>query len=143
MQPRIDDLDGPQKDGHFQNYSDYSRTLRAWFVAYGIGGPVIFLTNDTVAKRVASSGHANQIIVYFLLGVALQIVLALINKWCAWYMYRGAGDAKYQACWRYRLWAFINSQSWIDFWIDFVSLIAFMVATWRVLHVFLLPGQVT
>ena len=65
MQPEAEDYDGPQKEGHFQNYSDYSRTLRAWLVAYGIGGPVLFLTNDKVATRVAESGHANKVVTYF------------------------------------------------------------------------------
>ena len=139
MQTDAEDYDSPQKDSHFQNYSDYSKTLRAWLVAYGIGGPVLFLTNDAVAKRVANSGYANQIISAFLLGVGFQIFLALINKWGAWHMYRGAGDPDYQECWRYRVWHQINSWSWLDFWVDLFSLLAFVVATWKVLNVFLTP----
>ena len=140
MQPEQEDDDASQSDGHFQNYADYSRTLRAWLVAYGIGGPVLFLTNDQLAKRVSESGHANQIISAFLIGVALQILLALINKWSAWNMYRGAGDLKYQKGWRYCFWYKINSWSWIDFWFDLASVLAFVVATWRVLNVFMAPG---
>ena len=138
MQPDLDDHDRSQKGDHFQNYADYSRTLRAWLVAYGIGGPVLFVTNQTVATRVASSNHANLIISAFLLGVGLQILLALINKWGAWYMYRGAGDPEYQKSLPYRCWDTINSWSWFDFLIDVFSLLAFITATWKVFNIFLL-----
>lgn len=137
MRPKVEDHDKSQRDSHFQNYADYSRTLRAWLVAYGIGGPVLFVTNDKISERVAKSGYANEIIVLFLIGVGLQIVLATINKWGAWHMYRGAGDPEYHQTWLYKFWFFINAQSWIDFWIDLISLLVFMIATWRVLNVFL------
>ena len=137
MQPEIEDYDEPQKESHFQNYGDYSRTLRVWLVAYGIGGPVLFLTNENLAQKVSSSCYTNQITILFLSGVGLQIVLSLINKWCAWHMYKGAGDPVYQKTRRYKFWGFVNAQSWIDFWIDLISIIAFIFATWRVLNVFL------
>jgi hypothetical protein len=94
-----------------------------------------------LAKRVAASGHAGQIVTLFLIGVGLQILLALINKWSAWHMYRGAGDLSYQKGRRYCFWYKINSWSWIDFWIDLISVLAFVVATWRVLIVFMASGS--
>jgi len=133
------DDDRQQKKSHFDNYADYSRTLRAWLVAYGIGGPVLFVSNKELAAKVGASAHAEEIILAFLLGVALQIVLALINKWSAWHMYAGAGDSDYQRSWRYRFWGFINDQSWLDFWIDVLSIAAFILATALVLRIFLTP----
>ena len=140
MQPHLEDFDANQKDGHWDNYADYSRTLRAWLVAYGIGAPVLFLTNEKISAQVASSGHAREIIFAFLFGVALQIVLALINKWGAWHMYVGAGDHVYQKRFRYWFWGFVNQQSWLDFVLDLSSIAAFVWATWRVLNVFLAAG---
>jgi hypothetical protein len=32
--------------GTFQAYAEYNKTLRTWFVAFGIGGPALFLVND-------------------------------------------------------------------------------------------------
>lgn len=125
------------RDSHFQNYSDYSRSLRTWLVAYGVGGPVLFLTNDTLAARIAESGYAGQITFAFLLGVALQIMLSLINKWSAWHMYAGSGDDEYQTSWRYRCWARVNEQSWLDIVVDVFSFGAFIFATWRIMGVFL------
>ena len=143
MKPNFAYDDIGQKEGHFQNYAEYSKTLRAWLVAYGIGGPVLFVTNEKIAARVSTSPFAGQIVTAFLVGVALQIALALINKWGAWHMYAGAGDPGYQGSWRYKFWHFINAQSWIDFWLDVGTLVAFLFATWRVISIFLTPAAAT
>lgn len=135
-------------EGHFANYAEYSKTFRSWMVAYGIGGPVVLLTSKDAPRTIASSPHLKTIVTLFVLGVALQIVLALINKWSAWNMYRGA-FAKYQAelgdpeCDQhhgsvtYRVWKWVNRQSWIDYLVDIGALLSFSVATWIVLNLLL------
>lgn len=35
---------------YFQAYAEYSKVLRTWLVAYGIGAPVLLLTNEPLAK---------------------------------------------------------------------------------------------
>jgi hypothetical protein len=127
---------------HFQNYAEYSKTLRSWLVAYGIGGPVLFLTNKDAPRKISESPHLSLIITLFVAGVALQIFLAFINKWAAWHMYKGAYQITYQKTIAYRVWDWINKQSWIDFLVDFGALVSFSVATWLVLKV-LLAAQVT
>ena len=129
------------KAGHFENYADYSRTLRTWLVAYGIGGPVLFVTNDKVAERIAKSGQSSDIVALFLFGVGLQVALSFVNKWAAWHMYRGAEDAEYQQTAPYRLWHAINKQSWLDLAVDFASLVALALASWKVLNVFLVASR--
>jgi hypothetical protein len=37
----------------FEAYSDYSKTLRMWFVAYGMGGPILFVSNKDMAAKAA------------------------------------------------------------------------------------------
>lgn len=126
---------------HFANYAEYSKTLRSWLVAYGIGGPVLFLTNKDAPAKVSESPYLGLIITLFVAGVALQIFLAFINKWAAWQMYKGACVNGHQVTRTYRTWDWINSQSWIDFLIDLGVLISFSVATWLVLKT-LLVAQV-
>lgn len=125
------------KRAHFQNYSDYARSLRTWLVAYGIGGPVLFLTNNILAERVASSGCAKTIIFLFLLGVGLQVLLSLINKWCAWHQYAAVADPKHEDKTSYKFWNFINNQSWLDLGFDIISVAAFITATGLVFNIFL------
>jgi hypothetical protein len=118
---------------HFANYAEYSKTLRSWLVAYGIGGPVLFLMNEDAPAKISESPHLSLIVTLFVAGVALQILLAFINKWAAWQMYKGACIEDHQISKTYKIWDWINSQSWIDFIIDFCVLVSFSVATWLVL----------
>lgn len=123
-----------EEGAHFANYSEYSKTLRSWLVAYGIGGPVLFLTSKEAPAKISQSPDLLLIITLFVSGVALQILLAFINKWAAWQMYKGACIDQHQITWTYRTWDWINRQSWIDFLIDFGVLVSFSVATWIVLR---------
>ena len=144
--------DAKDYEGHFANYAEYSKTFRSWMVAYGIGGPVLLLTNKDAPDALAKSPHLQLIITLFVLGVGLQILLALINKWAAWHMYKGAfslyqrdtRDPEYDGHEKsklYGLWRIINKQSWIDFFVDVGALAAFSWATWVVLRVLLGTAQ--
>jgi len=138
------DQDASDYEGHFANYAEYSKTFRSWMVAYGVGGPVLLLLSKDAPANVSDSPHILAIVALFILGVALQIFLSLVNKWAAWQMYRGA-FSKYQhrradpdcddhdRSKTYLVWCWINKQSWIDFIFDISSLVAFSVATWLVL----------
>jgi hypothetical protein len=48
-------------DGYFKVYEEHMKTLRAWFVAYGIGGPVLFVTLKEFAATVIASGNSRSI----------------------------------------------------------------------------------
>jgi hypothetical protein len=120
----------------FANYAEYAKTLRAWLVAYGIGGPVLLITNKELLQALKLSPYRNHIVDLFLLGVALQVLLAFINKWCAWHMYVGEYEPSFQSSRRYKFWSWLNERSWIDMLVDGGSLFAFAVSTCLVVHVF-------
>jgi len=75
------------RDGYYSVYAEHARTLRTWLVAYGVGGPVLFLTQDTISQKITASGGARGIVCLFLGGVAAQILVSLINKWSQWGLY--------------------------------------------------------
>jgi hypothetical protein len=123
--------------GHFDNYAEYSKTLRSWLVAYGIGAPVLFLTGKDVPDKIAKSPQLQLIIVLFVGGVALQTVLAFVNKWAAWHMYKGDLDVFYRKKRAYKFWSWVNDQNWIDISIDLISIGSFSIATDIVLNTLL------
>ena len=44
----------------YKAYEEHAKTLRTWLVAYGIGAPVVFLTNEQLSKRLlADLRHEN------------------------------------------------------------------------------------
>lgn len=126
----------PDELHHYQNYAEYSKTLRAWLVAYGIGGPVLFFTNKDLAQSISQSPDKRLIITLFMIGVTSQVLLAFINKWCAWHIYAGENDHGHRDRRTYKIWAWINKQSIIDFVIDATSLSAFAYSSWLTLQIF-------
>lgn len=143
-QKQSDDL---AREGFFSVYLDYGRVLRAWLVAYGAGGPVLFLTQEKVAERIAASGQARTIVYLFLAGVLLQVLISLLNKWVNWYLYayadlsgpkrpeRRAGKQRHPS-WLYILAGRISRQFWLDILADGGAVVAFGWATLKVLFIF-------
>jgi hypothetical protein len=134
------------REGFFSVYMDYGRVLRAWLVAYGAGGPVLFLTQKDIADRIRASGEARTIVYLFLAGVLLQVLISLLNKWVNWYLYAyadlsGRGRSKGRAgkqhtSWSYALAGRISRQFWLDILADGGAVAAFGWATLKVLLIF-------
>lgn len=135
-------------EGHFANYAEYSKTLRSWLVAYGIGGPALFLLGKDAPTKLSASPELKAIVTLFVIGVSLQIGIALINKWAAWHMYCGAYDRQlsirgdpdcnnHHLSRTYAFWRCINRQSWVDFLVDLTTLLSFSRASWLVLKILL------
>ena len=120
----------PDPGAYFKVYEEYAKTLRTWFVAYGIGGPVLFITNKDVADKLASSHAVPRIAGLFLAGVALQIVLAMLNKTVMWANYWTELYPEEAKKRRFRLAFWISSQYSIDLLIDLATVVLFGSATW-------------
>lgn len=117
-----------EAEGFFKVYEEYSKTLRTWLVAFGIGGPVLFLTNEAIARRLAQSGYSTWIAGLFLTGVALQVALAAINKHAMWACYIATSKPDHDHNRFIRFGEWMSAQYWIDFIVDALSLIVFSVA---------------
>ena len=124
---------------YFGNYAEYTKALRAWLVAYGIGGPVLFFTNKDASEKLSQSNDFNCVIILFVIGVVVQVILAFINKWASWHLYKGSIDPDHKETCIYRIWSKVNNQSWIDLILDMTSLVVFYIASMMVFNV-LLPN---
>ncbi len=45
-----------QATEYLEAYAEHSKVIRTWFVAYGIGAPVLLLTNEALARTLKASG---------------------------------------------------------------------------------------
>lgn len=77
-------------------YLEYNKILRSWFVAFGVGGPALFMINPRIGTELAENGELSYVSGLFLAGAGCQVSGALINKIGNWYVYRGANDSAYQ-----------------------------------------------
>lgn len=128
----------PEDDGSgsFAAYSDYNKTLRAWFVAFGVGGPALFLVNENVAHKLAEAGELTDIALLFLIGATAQIVCALINKTANWLVYRSTWGDEESSYWRYRAANWLSEQFLIDLGLDLITVVTYGMASWLLLMAF-------
>jgi hypothetical protein len=120
----------------FSAYSEYNKTLRTWLVAFGIGGPALFMTNDGIAKRLVATGELRMVVVLFLIGAGVQVLGALMNKACNWYVYQAYCAGGVRGTWKHRCSEWLTSHFWIDVALDLVSISAFGYALWLLFTVF-------
>jgi hypothetical protein len=133
-----------EEDGanNFPTYLEYNRILRTWFVAFGIGGPALFLANASIAVRLSDTGNLQCVASLFLVGALAQVLGALTNKFANWIIYYGEADQAFQASQRYRLALWVSQQFWIDIALDLLTVVTFAWAVWLMLTVFSTsPGQ--
>ena len=74
-----------EETGFFQAYAEFAKTLRTWFIAYGIGAPALVLSNKDLWITVKNSGCLAYIAFLFLVGVAFQVIRAFIYKNAMWH----------------------------------------------------------
>jgi hypothetical protein len=120
----------------FAAYLEYNKVLRSWFVAFGVGGPALFLVNEQLGKRLAASGQLELVAALFLAGAGSQVFGAVLNKISNWYVYRGTIEPGYLTTRRYRFFSWFVLQFWVDVAADIVSIACFGVATWLLVMLF-------
>ena len=124
-----------KETGFSYSYVEFAKTLRTWFVAYGIGAPVLALNQESLRNALTSSGSAKQIAWCFLAGVGVQILAAFTYKVAMWYLYMGELDPEFCATRRYRISEMVSVALWLEVLFDAGTLGLFAWATFRVLDV--------
>jgi hypothetical protein len=118
-----------ESESYYRAYEEYSKVLRTWLVAYGIGAPVLLFTNDHLSDAARHSAFAVFIASLFVIGVTLQVLLAAINKNVLWILYYGEIRPELEGRRWHTFAAWLSQQYWIDVVVDFASLIMFGWAT--------------
>jgi hypothetical protein len=125
-------------DGYYKAYEEYSKTLRTWLVAYGIGAPALLLSSDGLRKAIVDAGAAPAVGALFLIGVGLQVTIAAINKstmWAMYYLEDVAPPVEGQEPWWGKLAVWLSEQFWIDLLIDVGTGAMFILATAKIFWV--------
>jgi hypothetical protein len=128
----------------FDAYMDYNKALRNWLVGFGIGGPLLMLSDN--GKKILECEEKNIIFSTFVAGVFLQIFVAFINKNTNWWHYDQEANLKVRVLskkpigswskaisWISSEWScaleWLAEQMWIDILADIVSMTLFLTAT--------------
>ena len=118
----------------YEPYKAFATSLRTWFVAYGIGAPLVFLSNDSTRTAISKYEHQELLVALFLGGVVLQILEAMLYKHAMWHLYYGEGNAGYQNKLRYKVSDAVSEAYWLGVIFDLGTLVVYGFGTW---HAFL------
>ncbi len=122
--------------GYFEQYWRYCSSLRNWFVAYGIGGCVLFVSDKAELFQQMKLERKRIVVIAFLVGVIAQVLLAGLNKCIHWYIYWGKEQKSFCRTWQYKASDWISTQFWIDIVADLITFGAFGWATVNVIMAF-------
>lgn len=112
-----------------EGFGKYEKTLRTWFVAFGVGVLVLFFTQPDLRARLVTDPNGFCIGIYFLIGVALQIIESLFYKMITWYPYYRTLEHDRSVHWYYKISDRIHKCYWIDVFFDVLTIMAFSIAT--------------
>ncbi|MDH5600102.1 MAG: hypothetical protein OEY78_02235 [Gammaproteobacteria bacterium] len=128
--------DNNQDSVFYEPYKIFATSLRAWFIAYGIGAPILFLSNE-FTQRVISEYENNKLLIFlFLAGVILQTIQALLYKHVMWHLYMGEDNHDYHKSWLYKSSVKISEASWLEILFDLATVFVYSIGTWHVLNAF-------
>ncbi len=123
--------DTHKEDVYGESFSMYEKMLRTWLVAYGVGGPVLFMTQKDLRQALVTAPDGRTIGVLFLLGVLAQVLESFLYKTSMWYLYREA--AKENECHSmYTFSKWVEDHYLIDIIFDLITIVSFAIATYMV-----------
>lgn len=131
---------GGGDSGFYEPYIRYSVALRSWLIAYGIGVPVLLVSQDLIAKSIMKAGAGKLIAALFLAGVAIQVLAAFLYKYSQEYLYADESGAKLKGTRRLAVAEWLSDSIWFEMLLDVVSLILFVCGTFEVVAVVLAPA---
>lgn len=72
---------------YYQAYEEHAKTLRAWFIALGVGGPGFLLAQTEISKGLNEDGTFVAVVLLFLIGIFVQALVVFLNKTVMWVIY--------------------------------------------------------
>jgi hypothetical protein len=123
----------------FDAYRDYAKDLRTWLLAFGIGAPAFFIS-DKFLQLQSIAGKKDEIrwiASLFLLGVVLQIMLVLINKYANYYSYAASDKPHVTPSRLSKAFQWVVDKFWIDLALDIAAIVVFSFATLKMYGLFI------
>jgi hypothetical protein len=118
--------------GFYESYANFSRTLRAWLVAYGVGVPVLLVSQEFIAKAIIKAGTGDLVTWLFLAGVAIQVLAALLYKYSMGYLYFAEMDSGLKNTLQVKAAVWLSNAIWLEAVFDIAAIAIFVWGTFLV-----------
>lgn len=116
---------------YFEQYWRYCAAVRNWLVAFGVGSCVLLISEKAGIFKEVCEQEKIDIVLWLLVGVIAQILLAILNKYIHWCVYWGMENEKFGKSWCYKIAEKMSRCFWIDVLADVLTIIAYTVAIWK------------
>ena len=124
-----------EESGFDEAYLSFARTLRTWFVAYGIGVPVLVLNQDKVLDLLVRSSQTLPIAKLFLAGVCVQVGTVIVYKAAMWHLYRAEFEPQVRQRLLFGFFNWISEAFWLELLLDLMTATLFAWGTIRMLRI--------
>jgi hypothetical protein len=127
-------LNDHNKSAFEEVYRQHTGNFRTWLVAFGVGFPVFLVSNVEIWHKLETSG-IKCILIPIIIGIALQVTLALVDKYADWFclsvIYKlrdqGSASAKFGVWWQ--------KHDWLSFIVDCTTILVIGLAAYRTMHI--------
>lgn len=118
------------KDHFFTPYLEHTRTLRTWFVAYGVGGPLLFATQKNLIEKLIDYGCIKVVVILMLVATLIQTVSTWLYKATTYQFYLSEIDQFYYSTWIHKCSIKISKHYyWVIPLADFLTILLLLIAT--------------
>ena len=124
----------------YESYASFSRTLRAWLVAYGVGVPVLLVSQQFIAKAIIRAGTGGLVTWLFLAGVAIQVLAALLYKYSMSYLYFAETEPSLKKVPQVKVAVWLSNAIWLEALFDIGAIGLFVWGTFMVVTAVLAPA---
>jgi len=76
-----------KEDVYGEAFDRYEKVLRTWFVAYGIGATILFMTQEKLRATLLCHHLRAWVVGLFLVGVLVQEIVSAFYEMCRWDLY--------------------------------------------------------
>ena len=92
----------PKRD-FLESFRASSASMSKWIVAYGVGMPVIILSQESFSHYLIAQKYFLVVLSLFLTGSCLKVISELVYKYISWPLHLGEGDETYRKRTSYKI----------------------------------------
>lgn len=126
-----------KEEANLKLYEEYNKSLRTWFLTFGIGVIALLVSNESLASKFSQAPSKTVTVLLFLFGCFNQVVIAFINKVCAWCMHNGDIQPSFKNGRIYKNAEKVYSWFWLDVTADVLTIVAFTIAIIMMVGIFI------
>lgn len=116
-------------------YRQHAGNFRTWLVAFGVGLPIFLASNDKIWEIFSKAEGARYVIYAFFAGIALQVLLAMLDKYSDWFCLSTINGRRLKESYGAKFGVWWLKNDWPSIFLDLTSIVSFGVGAYLTLRI--------